>query len=198
MEPNPQNCPPEAGGSPRFHFASEKSPEAFASAGAGNGHGSAGAAGPSPADALKDASTRLGELKEYVSLLVAAKVDGVKLTVRKIVFYAILGVVAAVIGVAMLVTAAVYVLSGLAGAIGELFPEPYEWWAGRLIVGVLVVGGTLVGVLLLTKSLTGSSRKRTIDKYENRKRVERNLYGHDVADRARQQAEHERQTTGRA
>jgi hypothetical protein len=194
MEPNPQNCPPETG-STRFHFASEKSPEAFASAGAGNGHGSP-AAGPSPAEALKQASGRLGELKEYVSLLVAAKVDGLKLTLRNIVFYAILGVVAAVIGVAMLVTASVYVLSGLAGAIGELFPEPYEWWAGRLIVGILFVGGTLVGVMLLTKSLTGSSRKRTIEKYENRKRVERNLYGHDVAERAKQQAEHERQTTG--
>jgi hypothetical protein len=194
MEPKPQNCPPDAG-SPRFHFASEKSPEAFASAGAGNGHGSA-ATGASPAEAMKHASARLGELKEYVTLLVAAKVDGLKLTLRNIVFYAILGVVAAVIGVAMLVTAAVYVLSGLAGAIGELFPEPYEWWAGRLIVGLLVVGGTLVGVMLLTKSLTGSSRKRTIEKYENRKQDERNLYGHDVAERAREQAQRERQATG--
>ena len=184
MEPKPQNCPPDAG-SPRFHFASEKAPEAFASAGAGNGHGSA-ATGPSPAEAMKHASARLGELKEYVTLLVAAKVDGLKLTLRNIVFYAILGVVAAVIGVAMLVTAAVYVLSGLAGAIGELFPEPYEWWAGRLIVGLLVVGGTLVGVMLLTKSLTGSSRKRTIEKYENRKRDERNLYGTNVEQRARE------------
>jgi hypothetical protein len=195
MEPNPQNCPPETG-EPRFHFASEKSPEAFASAaGAGNGHG-ASAAGPSPAEALKQASGRLGELKEYVGLLVAAKVDAVKLTLRKIVFYAILGIVAGLIGVAMIVTAAVYVLSGLAGAIGALFPERYGWWAGQLIIGILVVGGTLVGVMLLTKSLTGSSRKRTIEKYENRKRDERNLYGHDVAERARQQAEHERQTTG--
>ena len=192
MEPKPQNCPPESG--PRFHFASEKSPEAFA-AGAGSGNGHGGATRP-PAEALKDASARLSELKEYVGLLVAAKVDGVKLTLRKIVFYAILGVVAAVIGVAMLVTAAVYVLSGIAGGIGALFPDPYGWWAGRLIVGLLVVGGTLVGVMMLTKSLTGSSRKRTIEKYENRKRIERDVYGHDVAERAREQAQRERQGTG--
>ena len=190
MESNASQSGPET--SPRFHFASEKAPEAFAASDAGNGHGDAAAEGPSPAEALKQASSKLGELKEYAGLLVAAKVDGLKLTLRKIVFYAILGIVAALIGVAMLVTASVYVLSGLAGAIGELFPEPYEWWAGRLIVGILVVGGTLVGVMLLTKSLTGSSRKRTIEKYENRKRDERNLYGHDVAERARQQ----RQTTG--
>ena len=190
MDPKGKQSAPD---SPRFHFASEQAPEAFASSEATGGNG---ASGPSPAEALKNASARLGELKEYVSLLVAAKVDGVKLTLRKIVFYAILGVVAAVIGVAMLVTASVYVLSGLAGAIGELFPEPYEWWAGRLIVGILVVGGTLVGVMLLTKSLTGSSRKRTIEKYENLKRIERDVYGHDVAERAREQAQRERQGTG--
>jgi hypothetical protein len=193
MESNASQSGPET--SARFHFASEKAPEAFAASNSGNGHGST-ADGPSPAEALKQASSRLGELKEYAGLLVAAKVDGLKLTLRKIVFYAILGVVAAVIGLAMLVTASVYVLSGLAGAIGELFPEPYEWWAGRLIVGILVVGGTLVGVMLLTKSLTGSSRKRTIEKYENRKRDERSVYGRDVAERAREQARHERQATG--
>lgn len=188
MEPNPNYTAPDT--APRAaRFQTGPPPEAFGKS--GNGHGAA-ADGPSPAEALKQASSKLGELKEYVGLLVAAKVDGLKLTLRNIVFYAILGVVAAVVGVAMLVTASVYVLSGLAGAIGELFPEPYEWWAGRLIVGILVVGGTLVGVMLLTKSLTGSSRKRTIEKYENRKRDERNLYGHDVAERAREQ----RQTTG--
>src|SRR5205085_7593247 len=135
-----------------FHFASEQAPEAFAaSESAGNGHGAAGA---SPADALRDASARLGELKEYVSLLIAAKVDGLKLTLRKLVLYAILGIVGGTIGAAMLVTAAVYVLSGIAGAIGALFPDRYGWWAGRLIVGVLVVGATLIGVMLLMKSLT--------------------------------------------
>jgi hypothetical protein len=190
MESNPQNCSTDSG--PRFHFASERSPEAFAAGAADDdGHDRRG-----PAEALKDASARFGELKEYVSLLIATKVDGVKLTIRRIVLYAILGVVGAVIGVAMLVTAAVYVLSGIAGGIGAAFPDPYGWWAGRLIVGVVVVGASVAGVFVLMKSLTGSSRKRTIDKYENRKRVERNLYGHDVAERAKQQAEHERQTTG--
>jgi hypothetical protein len=189
MESNPSESAPEA--SPRFHFASEVAPEAFAVGGAGDGHQAAGER--SPAEALKQASARLGELKEYASLLIAAKVDGLKLTLRKIVLYAILVVVGAVIGAALLVTAAVYVLSGLAGAIGALFPDRYGWWAGRLIVGVLVVGGSVAGVWLLMKSLTGSSRKRTIEKYENRKREQRNLYGSDVAQRARQQAERERQ-----
>jgi hypothetical protein len=193
MESNRNQSAPD---SPRFHFASEQSPEAFASSEASRGNGASAA---SPADALKNAGARLGELKEYVSLLVAAKVDGLKLTLRSIVLYAILGNVGGIIGAAMLVTAAVYVLSGLAGAIGALFPERHGVWAGRLIVGVLVVGATLVGVMLLMKSLTGSSRKRTIEKYENRKRVERTLFdGHDVEQRAREQAQRERQEAARA
>src|SRR4029450_7077437 len=96
MESNASQSGPET--SPRFHFASEKAPEAFAS-NADNGHGDA-TSGPSPREALKQASRKLGEWKESASLLVAAKVDGLKLTLRKIVFYAILGIVAAVIGVA--------------------------------------------------------------------------------------------------
>jgi len=189
MEPNPHYSAPDTGHRSRF---GEDAPEAFGTstggapvgAGDGNGH----AVGPSPAEAFKQAGARLAEVKEYAGYFVAAKVDALKLTLRNLVLYAILGVVGAIIGTTVLVTAAVYLLSGLAGAIGEIFPEPYEWWAGRLIVSLLVIGGTVVGVMLLTKSLTGSSRKRTIEKYENRKRDERNLHGTDVEQRAREQA----------
>lgn len=152
---------------------------------AGNGHGTDGVP---PAEAFKQASARLGELKEYASLYVAAKLDGLKLTLRNIVLYAVLGLVGAIAGVTMIVTATVYLLSGLAGAIGEIALDPYEWWTGRLIVGALVLGVTFGGIFFLMKRLTGSSRKRTIEKYEDRKRTERQLYGHDVQERAREQA----------
>jgi hypothetical protein len=156
-------------------------PEEAAAGAAGNG-----AHGPSSADAFKDAAARVGELKEYATYFVAAKLDGLKLTLRNVVLYAALGLVGAVVGATVLVTAGVYLLSGLAGAIGELFPEPYERWAGRLIVSLLVLGGVFGGVFFVMKRLTGSSRKRTIEKYENRKRDERALYGHDVTERARE------------
>jgi hypothetical protein len=184
MEPQPNSSAP--GATPRSRFAQDATPEAFGTStgGApapGNGHGTAA---PSPSEALKDASQRVAEIKEYASYLVAAKLDGLKLTLRNIVLYAALGLVGAVIGATVLVTASVYLLSGLAGAIGAIFPDRYGWWLGR----VLVIGGAVAGVMFLMKSLTGSSRKRTIEKYENRKRVERNLYGHDVEERAREQA----------
>jgi hypothetical protein len=165
----------EAFGSGRFGSESE------------NGH-------HAPAESFKNAAAHFAELKEYAGLFVAAKLDALKLTLRNVVLYAVLGLLGAIVGVALIVTAAVYLLSGLAGAIGEIFPQPYEWWAGRLIVGALVLGVTFGGVLFLMKSLTGSSRKRTIEKYENRKRDERDAFGHDVRDRAReQQAQSQRQ-----
>ena len=149
-----------------------------------------GASAP-PADAFRHATERLAELKEYGALYVAAKLDGLKLTLRNVLIYAALGLLAAIAGTAILVTAAVYVLSGLAGAIGEIFPNEYEWWVGRLIVGLLVLGGTFGGVIFVMKSMTGTSRKRTIRKYEQRKRDERNQFGHDVQERAREQARRE-------
>src|SRR3954470_5536294 len=173
MEPNPHYSAPNTGHRSRF---GEDAPEAFgtSASGGGNGH-----AGPSPAEAFKQAGARLAEVKEYAGYFVAAKVDALKLTVRNLVLYAILGVVGAVVGVTILVTASVYLLSGIALGIGKLFPAGHEVWTGRLIVSVLVIGGTVAGVMLLMKSLTGSSRKRTIEKYENRKRDERNVHGTD-------------------
>jgi hypothetical protein len=148
----------------------------------GNGHGDDRA----PADAFRDASARIAELKEYASYYVAAKVDSAKASARSAVLYAMLGVVGALIGIGLLVTAAVFFLEGLAGAIGALFPEGHGWWAGRLIVGVVVIAGALGGVWIVMKRLTGSSRKRTVEKYEARQRDERAQFGRDVQERARE------------
>jgi hypothetical protein len=149
---------------------------------AGNGHDDERA----PADALRDASARIAELKEYASYYVAAKVDSVKASARTAVLYAVLGVVGGLIGIGLLITAAVFFLDGLAGAIGALFPARHGWWAGRLIVGVLVIAGALGGAMFLVKRVTGSSRKRTIEKYEARRREERAQFGRDVQERARE------------
>ena len=158
-------------------------PEEAAADNAGNG-----ADGASPAEGLKDAAARLAELKEYATYFVGAKVDGLKLTLRNIALYAVLGIVGGIVGIGLLITAAALLLTGLAGAIGAIF-NPDRPWVGGIVVGLLVLVGTFGGVIYLMKSLTGSSRKRTIEKYENRKRDERHLYGHDVAERAREQVQ---------
>src|SRR5687768_18398448 len=122
MEPEPHRSSPEA--APR-------------GAAAGNGHDPLEEECRAPADAFKYAASRLGEVREYVGYLVGAKLDGIKLTFRNLALYLVLGIVGGIAGLGLLITAAVLFLTGLAGAIGELF-DPDRYWAGALIVGFVV------------------------------------------------------------
>jgi len=63
----------------------------------------------------------ISELKEYASYYVAAKVDGVKRTVRNIGLYAALGVVGLIAGGAIIATAAGLLIVGLAQGLSRLF-----------------------------------------------------------------------------
>jgi hypothetical protein len=178
----------------RTYNAPEAAPRVPPSSPSEHGYDASNGAGHDvpPTDAFKDAAAKLGEVKEYAGVLVAAKLDAIKLTLRNVAVYAALGIVGGLVGIGVLITAGVLLMTGLAGLIGEIFPEKWEDWGGPLVLGLLVVGGAAVGVVLAIKSITGSSRKRTIEKYENRKRDERFAYGHDVTERAREQVERER------
>ena len=161
--------------------------------GAGDPDSAAGT-GPSPTEAFKEAASRFAEVKEYAGYYVGAKLDGMKLTFRNIALYAVLGIVGGIAGLGFLITAVVLLLTGLAGLIGEIFPHKWEHWGGNLVLGLILVGGTVGVIIFGLKSITGSSRKRTIEKYENRKRDERRVYGHDVQQRAAEQERLKQQT----
>jgi hypothetical protein len=140
-----------------------------------------------PADALKDAMRTLGELREYAGYFVAAKVDGIKLAIRRIGVMAAVGVIGLLAGGAIVATAAVLFCVGLAQAVATLFAHENgipRTWLGNLIVGLLlllVIGG---GAWFMMSRLTGSSRKATVKKYELRRQRERADFGHDVLQRA--------------
>jgi len=138
-----------------------------------------------PQDALKSAGRYLGELKAYAGNLLSAKADALKLTVKRLVIFAGLGIVGLIIGGAMLVTAAVLLLSGLANLLSAAFNPPKPWF-GQLIVGFIVLAGTLVGTWLMLKKLTGASKSATVKKYEQLHEQQRREYGHDVAQRSRE------------
>ena len=144
---------------------------------AGNGH----ADGPSPADAFKEAATRFGELKEFASYYVGAKLDGIKVTVRNLGIYAGLGIVGLIAASAIITTAVVLLLGGLAWGIGDLLWDKY--WLGALIVGLLVLGGLAGGIIFGMKKLTNTFRKQLVQKYENRQRDQRTNFGEDVRGR---------------
>jgi hypothetical protein len=131
-----------------------------------------------PRDALREAFARIPELKEYAAYYVAARVDAIKISVRNAGIYATMGVMALLAGVAIVVTAVVLLLLGIAGAFAQLIPG-YPWLGDIITAAVflgVVAGGALVGI----KWLTGSFRNRTINKYESRQTRQRQQFGTNV------------------
>ena len=153
----------------------------FDTGASGAGSSSSNGAGHHPADAFRDVGARLGELKEFASYYVAAKLDSYKVSIRNLGVYAALGIVGLIAGGTIISTAAVLLLVGLAWGLGKLLGG--QLWLGALIVGLLVLGGVAAGIILFMKKLTNSSRKALVEKYENRQRDQRIFFGEDVRGR---------------
>jgi hypothetical protein len=144
-----------------------------------------------PAEAIKHAASYLGELKEYAAYYVSAKLDSYKTSAVNLGIYAVLGLLGAVVGSAVLATAAVLLLWGLADGLGSLFAHwfgsPAWHWLGPFLVGLIILGGMAAGVIFGLKWFTRTSHSRLVAKYEDRKRRERIEYGFDVEQRAREE-----------
>jgi hypothetical protein len=124
----------------------------------------------------------IDELKEYASYYLAAKVDGVRRTVRNIGLYAALGVLGLLAGGAIVATAAGLIIVGIAQGLGRLFGGMY--WLGDLVTGIIVLAVIGGAAWFMMNKLTGSWRSQTIKKYEQRKQTQRVRFGHNVNDRA--------------
>jgi len=140
-----------------------------------------------PGEAFHEAVAQISELREYASYFVSAKLDAIKAGVRSGLVYAALGIVGGIAGAAFLACAAVLLLVGLAHGLGALFGG--RDWLGDLIIGVLVLGAAVAGAIIGIKKITGASRKQTVEKYETRKLQQRQNFGHDVKQRAREQSD---------
>jgi hypothetical protein len=136
----------------------------------------------SPNEALHAAKVHFAELREYLSYYMAAKSDGIKSSFRNLGLLIGLGVVGLMLGGAIVVTAGVLLLTGLAGGIGALFGG--RLWLGQLIVGLLLVGAVGGGAIWFYSRATRAARERTMKKYESRKRQQRDQFRTDVAERA--------------
>src|SRR5687767_12792014 len=73
---------------------------------------------PHPLDEL---TTRVRELIEYANLYVETRKDTIRSSLRRLIWMAGLGVLGGIAGVTVLVVATVYVMGGIADAIGLLF-----------------------------------------------------------------------------
>ena len=124
----------------------------------------------------------IDELKDEVSFYIGAKSDALKYSAKKIGIYAGLGVVGLFVAIAFLATACVLLLVGAADGISRACGTGP--WLGDLIVAVVVLGGVGVGAMIVLKKIFNSSKKQTVERYEQLKRSQRTKFGQSVADRA--------------
>jgi len=140
-----------------------------------------------PRQAFGEAMSQLGELKQYAAQFVAAKIDLAKLSLRRAIILAALGIVALLAGAAMIFTLVFLLFSGLAGIIAAAFGG--RTWAGDLIVsaGFLLA---LAGVAWLgLHRISRAQRDATAKRYERRHAHQRaTLSGHDARQRSAEQA----------
>ena len=136
----------------------------------------------SAAEALNQLLRQVTELYTYVLHFVTAKADGIKLTVRQAVMWAVVGILGLIAASSALVTAVVLLLTGLAGGLAVAFDS--EVWLGKVVVGflllVIIALGTLVGLRMQQRK----SRLKKVQQYAERQLQQRATFGRNVADRA--------------
>jgi hypothetical protein len=146
-------------------------------------------AGPSsPGDAFAAASARLAEIKDYASYYLAAKLDSYKSSAKSLVLYAALGLLGAIAGTAILATAGVLVVRGIAEGLTLLFGG--RAWLGNLVTGVVLLAAILGTTYFLVARILGKSRSATVKKYQDLQRQQLAKHGHNVHERAQHANQH--------
>ena len=116
--------------------------------------------GPAAAERLVE---EFGDLGSAIRLLVAARYDQFRLTLRRVVLLAILAMVAVCGLAALAASACVLLVVGIAGAISQWTGAAP--WVGQLLTAVgLIAGGGLIGFVLL-RLWQQSSLRKTLKRY---------------------------------
>jgi hypothetical protein len=137
----------------------------------------------SPGEAFRESLRHFAEIREYAGYYITAKLDSLRLGIRNVIILAALGIVGLIAVAAVIVTAVVLALVGVAGALAKVLPAGSEW-AANLITGTLFL--ILLGIVVVigVSRLTRASRLNTVEKYERRKRSQQTRFGHDLDGRA--------------
>lgn len=138
------------------------------------------AAGPHPLEPLL---AHLAELRRHAGQYLQASADSLRLSVRQTALRTVLACLGAVVGVAVLITSTVFVLSGAAGGLAEAFGG--RAWAGQLTVGTTLLLMIALACWLGVRKVTDASRRKTVEKYERRHYEEQAHVDSDAAERSR-------------
>ncbi len=134
------------------------------------------------ADTIGLLAQRVRELAEYASYYLSARTDGVKLSLRGMVFRVGLAALGFVAVSGLIVAASWCMLRGAAEGLSLLLGD--RMWAGNIVAGFLVITGLGLGIKLLAAKRTRTTRERTAKTYENRQARQQADFGHSVSERA--------------
>jgi len=106
---------------------------------------------------------RLPRLRVEASRYIAARVDQVKSKVSRTAEGALVGAVAGVVGIAVLATAAVLLITGIAGALAHALDG--NVWAGNLLTGFGILLLLGAGLVLMIGKKRAARLKRLEQRY---------------------------------
>jgi hypothetical protein len=123
-----------------------------------------------------------GELVAYGSHFVHATLDGIKVSIRQAVVWTVLGIMGGIALVAVIVTAIVLLLTGLATGIGLAFGG--QLWLGSVVVGLVLLIILSLGCLVGVRVFFKHAREQKVRDYGERQLQQRAQFGRSAADHA--------------
>jgi len=132
--------------------------------------------------ALRQIRADVAELQEYARYYVSTRVDAAKAIGRQVIFWTVILGIAGVVFLAVIATAAVLLLQGIAGGLADAFDGAP--WLGPVLVGALTLAITFAGLFLVRARVEKSALKRKQKEYGDRQTEQERWFGHSVAQRA--------------
>jgi hypothetical protein len=133
----------------------------------------------SPPDPLADMRARISEVVEFFLYYISARIDTLKYAIKKRIFVASWIAISVLAAAGAIITAVVLLCEGICDGLSVLFGHR---WAGELATGVLLLAVVFAGGFGAVNHLIQRSQRKSIAKYEARRRKER--YARDAADQA--------------
>lgn len=144
-------------------------------------------AAPSPGQAFHQASLHARELASFVEYYISARLDALRGSIRRMVLYAILGLVAVVAAVTLVVMAVALTVLGLADLVNWALSLAWNGlspWVGPLIVGVGLLTLLAAGGMAVAAWQFRAWRRQLVKKYEHKRRKQKQQFGRDVSEAA--------------
>jgi len=118
-------------------------------------------------DPLEPLRRHWAQLTKEVAYYISLQTDNVRLQLRTVLLYAVLGTGAAVTGLTAAIVAVVLLLRGITDCVAILLDG--RVWASELIVGTAVLVFGVAAAMGGIRWFIKTSRQRTIEKYEPRR-----------------------------